>query len=181
MSRTATVIAPRGMMASEWRDPEDIMPSARRSPRMIKGWRTFCPLRRMSGHPSSCITAQHILAADKLRELVDVATIGYSGERPLIYVQTQALPRTGITASQIAAIQAARAVQRVGRLFTPMQCLMIEAVILQNMTVRAWTKTRTGAHPNVEKGRLLAILDVLCQHFETEIQQELATGARDMP
>ena len=168
-------------MRSEWRDPDDITPTARRTARVIQGWRSFCPLRRMAGHPASGITAEHIMGADKLRELVDVAAIGYSGDRPLVYVQTYPQPRMGLSASLVRQVQAARAVQRAVRPYTEAQLAMIEAIILRNTTLRAWTMTRTGAHPNVEKGRLLAILDLLAQHFEWETADEVARGRRLAP
>jgi hypothetical protein len=170
-------------MRATWRDPDDITPGARRTPREIHGWRSYDPLRRMLAFATSGVTHAHIAAADKLREQVDLATMGYSAARPLIYVEQQPQPRHGGGAAAVSQVRAARAVRRVIALFSRQQLRMIEAIVLGNMTLRAWTRSLPGqpASQPVEKGKLLAILDVLAQHFASEIRDEIARGKRLPP
>jgi hypothetical protein len=169
-------------MPATWRDPDDITPGARRTPREITGWMRYDALRRMFGDPRSGVTAQHVMAADTLRELVDLATLGYAADRPLIYVQQNAQPRFGMGPAALAQVKAARAVTRVVKLFGPLQLLMIQAIVLRNVSVRKWTEALpAGASQAVEKGKLLAILDVLVQHFAAEIDDDLARGRRLPP
>jgi hypothetical protein len=165
-----------------WRDPDDVTPGARRTPREINAWRSYDPLRRMLVHTSSGITTAHIQAADKLRELVDVATLGYTADRPLIFIANTAQPRTGMTPAAIAEVKAAREVRRVVVMFAPIQLAMIQAVILRNVTLTAWTRALPPpVSQPVEKGKLLAILEILVQHFDAAIQDELARGRRLPP
>src|SRR5215471_16768824 len=72
-------------MRDEWRDPSDVTPSATRTGRTIKGWRSGDLLRACRRrHGDACgITERHILAADRLRSYADGAAIGFSGERNL--------------------------------------------------------------------------------------------------
>jgi hypothetical protein len=169
-------------MRAEWRDPEDTSPDARKSARIIQGYRRFCPLRRMLANTASGITEQHVMAADKLRELADLATLGYTGPRLLLFVLHSAGPVTGLGPAALARNAAWRALRRAMRLFSPTQLAMLDAIVLGNQTLRAWTLARgEGAHPNVEKGRLLAILDTLAHHFETELANDIAAGRRQPP
>jgi hypothetical protein len=172
---------PLHAMVARWRDPDDIMPDARRVPREITGYRTFCPLRKMSGDVRSGITAAHIMAADKLREVVDVATMGYSSERPMIFVAMAAQPRFGMSGADIARVAAMRSMARVLRIFPANQLAMLEMIVLRNVNLRAWTLAHDNANPAVEKGRLLGMLDRLVQHFEVEIKDELREGRRLPP
>jgi hypothetical protein len=73
--------ANRRVMPGTWRDPDDVSPSAARTARMVKGWLSYCPLRRMQQRFGvvSGITAEHIAAADHLRRLYDAATLGFTG------------------------------------------------------------------------------------------------------
>lgn len=170
-------------MRSEWRDPDDITPGARRTPKMVVGWRSYDPLRLMLGHAASGITTEHIMAADKLREAFDLATIGYSADRPLIFVAQQPAPRFGLGPDAVAQMRACRTVRRVVALFMLRQLAMIDMVILRNVPLRIWTQAllQQPASQAVEKGRLLAILDVLAQHFATEVDDDLARGRRLPP
>jgi hypothetical protein len=183
LPEVASEAPPRHAMHASWRDPDDITPGARRAPREIHGWRRYDPLRKMTAHPNSGVTEAHILAADKLRELVDIATLGYSAERPLIFVtQTISGPRFGMSAGEVARVKAGRAVKRVIALFPAMQLEMIQAIILRNVTVRAWTEALPQpASQATEKGRLLTILDLLVQHFGSEVADDLRSGRRLPP
>ena len=137
----------------------------------------------MQGHANSGVTASHIAAADKLREAVDVATLGYSAVRPLIFVsQAIAGSRYGLGAAEKARMAALRRVQRVIALFPAPALRMIEAIVLGNMSLRAWTLALPQpAAQAVQKGRLLGILDQLVQHFDGEIRDEVASGRRLPP
>ena len=83
-SRSQTAV-----MHAEWRDPDDVKPTAARTAKQVNGWRTFCPLRRAFHNP------EHIMAADKLREVFDVARLGYSVTRTLISTDRTSQPSTG--------------------------------------------------------------------------------------
>lgn len=170
-------------MPAVWRDPEDITPGARRTPKEIVGWRTYCPLRRMSGHPNSGITAQHIMAADRLREQVDLATLGYSAARPLIFIAHAPASRYGLGPKEVDQMRAVREVRRVVKLFTIPDLDIIQSVLLANWSLRQWV-----AHPAcrskssaTEKRKLLLILDRLVAHFDSDIEDELARGSRLTP
>jgi hypothetical protein len=121
-----------------------------------------------------------------LREAVDLAALGYTAGRAeliLIGLATSPQPRAGPSEAELARSQAARVVDRALRGFTNTQRAMITAVILRNLSLRAWVAMRiadTGLRfdPNVEKGRLLGILDQLAAHFDTEIEEQLARGQR---
>ncbi len=166
-------------MRASWRDPDDVVPDARRKPREIAGWRTGCSLRRMMGHPASGITVAHIMAADKLRELVDVARLGFSGERPLIYVQQATQPRWGLGPAAVKQMQAYRAVRRIAEIFPERQLAMLDMVVLRNATLRSWAMAHEPPLTQaVEKGRLLGVLDRLVLHFGREVEDDLARGKR---
>jgi hypothetical protein len=173
---------PRHAMRAEWVDPSDIKPNASRVPRKIRGWRTYCPLRRMSGHPASGITDRHIMAADRLREAVDLATLGYSSERPLIHVAQYPLPRWGMSRSAVEQMRAVRDIARVGWIFGPAALALIDAVLLRNMSLREWTQRfDPPLHPAGEKRKLLAVLDRLVEHYDTEIKDDMAHDRRLAP
>jgi hypothetical protein len=167
------------LMPTEWRDPDDITPGARRTPRTIAGWRTYCPLRKMAGHPNSGIGAQHIHAADMLREQVDIITLGYSGVRPLIFVTQSTQPRWGLSASDAKQMRALRSVRRVVLLFDAIQLRMLDAIVLRNVTLRQWVQGGGGlATSKHEKRRLMTILDRLSEYYDAEIEDDLARGRR---
>jgi hypothetical protein len=169
-------------MAASWVDPADLTPDARKVPRTVHGWRTYCPLRRMLGHPNSGIEPGHILAADMLREQVDLVLLGFAAARPLIYVAQSALPRWGLGPAAMAQMRAVRSVRRVVLLFSAPQLVMIEAIILRNTTLRQWAMTRDPASPvKLEKQRLLIVLERLALHYDGEVADDLAKGRRLPP
>ena len=172
-----------GVMRGEWVDPDDIRPSARRTARTIAGWRTYCPLRRMRGGNNSGISEAHIIAADMLREAADVATLGYSSERPMLFVSLTAQPRTGMTKADMARNTATRDLLRALRPFTRPQRYLLTAVILQNETLNAWCRrmnedSEIRFDPAVEKGKLIAVLDVLAKFYDGEIRDDRMNGRR---
>lgn len=149
---------------------------------MITGWRSGDPLRRMLVHPRSGITAAHIAAADMLREQVDLATMGYSSARPLIFIASVPLPRFGLSPAALAMVRACRVVARVVKLFSRSELHLLQAVVLANVTLHAWTAHfDPPASPAVEKRKLLGILDKLVAHFDAEVQDDLARGRRLPP
>jgi hypothetical protein len=173
---------PRHAMRGDWVDPDDTRPNASKTPRKVHGWRTYCPLRKMSGHPSSGMSIQHIMAADKFREQVDLAMLGYSSERPLIYVAQFPLPRWGMGPAAVAQLVAVRDVRRVMRLFTTPQLAMIEMILLRNLSVRQWC-AHGGVSLNqaLEKRKLMAILDRLVEYYDAELKDEIIQGRRLAP
>jgi hypothetical protein len=171
---------PTAVMKANWRDPTDLAPNASKRPRELRGYRTYCPLRRMMQRPGSQVTDKHLAAADLLRVQVDMAVIGCSGSREGINAAYG--PRRGpsdVAVSQVAAtISARRALARLseaGRAMT-------QAIILHNISLHVWCLLETerrgrGADPDVELGRLLGVLDVLAEHYSTEAGQALASAA----
>ena len=165
------------VVAADWTDPDDIKPSAAHNARTVHGWRTYCPLRRMMVNAASGITAPHIHAADKLREAADLARLGYSTSYTGVVVALAAQPRAGASHAEMQRTQAQRTVTRALKLFTPEQGTMLWTIILQNQSLYTWARER-NLDPKVEKGRRLTILDLLVQHFESEIEDELRRGGR---
>lgn len=169
-------------MRASWTDPDDVRPDAKRAPRAITGWRSFDPLRRMLVHANSGISHAHIMAADRLREQVDLATLGYSANRPLIYIAHYHLPRAGMGPAALAQVRAMRAVLRVIKLYTHTELLVLEAIVLRNQSIRAWIATLPiKVDPATVKRCLLYVLDELADHFEAEVAEDLARGRRLTP
>lgn len=170
-------------MRAEWSDPDDLNP-LRRNARQIRGYRSWCSLRRMAVNANSGISAEHIHAADKLREDVDLTRYGLTGNRePFQFIDHVIAPRSGPSQAEQARVAAARSVWRVLRIFTLDQQRMLAVVVLHNHTVQDWVRMREAETDrridrNVEKGRLLGILDLLVQHLGTEVDEELRLGRR---
>jgi hypothetical protein len=166
-------------MAGTWIDPDDIRPDARRVPRSITGLRRYDPLRKLSGNAHSGISALHIMAADSFREQVDLAMLGYSGVRPLIFVAQSPEPRWGLGPGALAQMRATRSVKRVLKLFDVAQLWMLDAIVLQNITLTQWTRSRDPvAAIRTEKTKLLVILDILAEYYDADVQDDLAKGKR---
>jgi hypothetical protein len=177
------------VMRTEWVDPDDIKPTAAKTARKITGYRAYCPLRRMMALPGSDITAAHIMAADKLREAWDIGRLGMTpGREPAaLFVALVPQPRTGPGAGDLKQAKAAREVHRAMLLFgLPAQALIV-CVILQNQSLRAWCQGFEGVsggltlNPKTEKQKLMVILDRLAEHFDAEIDNEVARGRRLVP
>jgi hypothetical protein len=168
-------------MRTEWVDPDDIKPTAAKTARKITGYRSYCPLRRMMSLPGSEITQAHVMAADKLREAWDVARLGMtSGREPAaLFVVLVQQPRTGPGAGEVAQVRAARVLRRALVLFGLPAQAMIQHVILYNQSLRSWAAGRLD--PKREKQRLIAILDKLAEHFDSELAEDVAKGRRLPP
>ena len=150
---------------------------------MVSGWRGYCPIRKMRGNPANQITEAHVHAADMLREAADLAWLGYSGERPMLYVAMTAQPRAGMSKADMARNKALRDLGRAIRIFTREQRELIASVILRNESLNSWCRRKTeetGARydPLAEKHRLLLILDMLAAHFDSEIEDDQRNGRR---
>ena len=158
---------PRHAMRADWVDPEDIKPNA---------------LRRMSGHPASGISERQIMAADKLREQFDMATMGYSGERTMVFIARCALPRWSLGPAAVAQLRAARDIRRVARLFSAAQLALIDAILLRNLSLREWSRSATPPlHPATEKRSLMVVLYMLAEYYDTELKEDLDNGRRLAP
>lgn len=163
---------PTAVMRSAWRDPDDLNPNAR-NPREIKGWRRYCPLRRIAAGGGQ-VTWQHIAAADELRRIYDIAEIGWSGARdgtPVVALRYG--PLLGPSAGAQDQERAGREMTRVRRRFAAKWDL-IDTIILRNYPMQHWCRLRAGRRPQVEMGRLLEVLDELAEHFATEVERAKA-------
>jgi hypothetical protein len=162
------------VMRTHWRDPDDVRPNASRRPREVTGYRTYCPLRRMARLKGSQISEAHIAAADAFRLMWDIATIGLTGERS--DVRGTYGPSAGPSINAVLQAGASSEAMRVLRRFVPPQLLMLEVIVLRNRSLQAWCTERSAEigrsiNPEVEMGRLLAVLDVLADQYD------LADGA----
>jgi len=173
---------PTAVLRSSWRDPSDTSPTAAKTARQVSGWRTFCPLRRMASGRSSNITEMHIHAADMLRQAADAAGIGFSAEKDEMPVTSITYgPKPGPGPAALASAKAARTFDRAWKLFPPSQQPMVVGIILRNWAVEYWCQMesdRTGRRmdPKIEMGKLVAVLELLVEHYRTEIENGLANG-----
>lgn len=178
--RQVTASGPTAVMRDAWRDPTDTTPNASRRPREINGYRTYCPLRRMMARNGSQVTRAHILAADFFRLQVDLAVIGCGGMLDGSAVGQAYGPRAGPSAAQIQQAMAAAAVKRAFARFAPSHHTMLIEVVLRNRSLHAWCALAAQGKPldpDIEMGRLLTILDILADHYDTDIKADLAVGA----
>jgi hypothetical protein len=164
------------------RMPKPQGPAARNPDAPAARWRSYCPLRRLLRQAGSSVTVEHVLAADHLRLLVDLATLGTGAPRgdgePHGMMSGPVLgPSVGAVAQAHAAADVDRALGR----FAAGQRELLVAVVLRSMSVQAWCDllgARQSGHPpnaRVEMGRLLACLDLLAEHFTDAV----AAGRRD--
>jgi hypothetical protein len=176
--RLAARSGPSAIVRSEWVDPDDIRPNASRTARTIVGYRSYCPLRRCrdTHGDAAAYSLQHIVAADELRRLADVVLIGFGGRRDMITIQAITYgPRNGPTRAAIRQAQAWPAYRRAMAPFAAGQRELIAHVLLMNWSIQRWVaglKDRgEQADPKQETGRLVAILDILAEHFGVEIER----------
>jgi hypothetical protein len=171
------------VMPSVWSDPADLTPGTARVARVISGHRHFDPLRWCQARHGdrSAITTKHILAADHLRKLADAVRYGFSGGRnPYLYVDTLHLPQLG---PNLAAQRQARCWKpfvRAMRLFSSWQRRLLTAVVLLNQSVAAFCEqcAAEGKRPlaRTAMGQLVQCLDLLAEHFDREISEDLNRG-----
>ena len=164
--------------ASEWRDPDDVSPTASHTPRQVKGWHTFCPLERMRMAAGSRVTSEHVAAANVLRAAVDAASIGFTSVRDLAELATGLPgPRSGPSEAAKKQALACGVVQRALAPFGLATISMLNAVLIENTTITSWcaamTETTGRRHdPSQYVGSLLTCLDVLTKHFATQIDKQ---------
>jgi hypothetical protein len=171
-------------MRSEWRDPDDLTPSASRTARMIRGWRSGDPLRACrQRHGNACgITERHILAADRLRYYADGAAIGFSSERNLSLPVIRIVYRPSTGPGPVALRQARcwRNFVRAMAFFTLEQRQFITFVLLLNRPPAQWVKERRAAgvscNPGWVMGQRIALLDQLEAHLSSEIDTDIVRG-----
>jgi hypothetical protein len=180
----AAQLAAGRVMRSEWRDPSDVTPSATRTARTIKGWRSGDPLRACrQRHGNTCgITERHILAADRLRSYADGAAIGFSKERDLSFPVTHIVyrPSTGPGPGALRQARCWRNFVRAMAIFTAAQRQFLTFVLLLNRSPAQWVKERRAAglscNPGWAMGQLIALLDQLEAHLSTEIDADIVRG-----
>jgi hypothetical protein len=167
---------PAGVMRDRWRDPSDTRPTAAARPRLVTGYRSSCPLRRMAAAKKSHITDIHIVAADHFRTMYDLAYLGYTMTADGVKVAAGYGPRPGPSQAAHAQSAARGSVQRALARFAPPQTAMLTAIVLQNSSLYAWcAEGRLNA--SVEMGKLIAILDILADHYDREVDALMQTDA----
>ena len=167
---------PTAVMRAEWRDPEDVRPNAQHRPREIVGYRTYCPLRRMARVQGSQITREHITAADLLRNAVDMAVIGSRGGLDPGGLGAVYGPLSGPSVAALRQSAAMREAQRAISRLAPSQRALLTAIVLLNRTLQSWCADPPGRNAQVEMGRLLGVLDVLADHYASDVDRQLSLG-----
>lgn len=183
-ARTRQIIGsgPTAVMKDHWRDPNDTTPNASHRPREITGYRGYCPLRRMMASKGSQITTAHVMAADRFRTQVDLAMIGCGGERDGEPNHQGFGPHAGPSNGAILQATSSGAIKVALARFAASHLPMLIAIVLNNHSLHWWcaqSQARTGktTPPDIEMGRLLTILDILADHYDTAIKADLAVGA----
>jgi hypothetical protein len=158
----------RRVVRSTWRDPDDTSPTAARTAREISGWRTRCPLRScIKRHGSrSSFTEQHVIAADRLRQLWDGSRLGFSGLRGLTPV-TSAMyrPALGPAKPALRQLKCRQQFDAAWALFTDQSCALLLSVVLQNRAVTRTAELLSVSVPWTTQ-KLVEALDLLVDHFE---------------
>ena len=178
---------PTALMQTEWRDPDDDRPNAAHTARSVRGYRAFDPLRwsrRRHGDASS-FSELHVHAADRLRLSADAARLGglpgtvWAGAAPPTG-QSRYGPSSGLTAGAQAAFRANRDYHRAMSIMTLYERELLSAVILENVSVAAWTRYRKlfkeSTSQSAETRKLVVALDKLVEHYDTEIKEDMALG-----
>ncbi len=171
---------PTAVMQAEWSDPDDVKPDAKKTARQVKGWMTYCPLRRMAEHRSSSITPQHIAAADLIRFSWELGKYGYSGEQSMMFIDSEfgsRIPNNG-AAARIAAI---RDYKRAVATWPDDDIRMLHYVVIGNHSVFAWVpyeSERIGKrlNPDGETKRLVTLLGFLVKYYDTDIEHGMRSG-----
>jgi hypothetical protein len=172
---------PTAVMHAAWRDPDDLNPRGR-TPREIKAFRTYDPLRMMLRRHGlhSSVTARHILAADRLREAVDLAAYGATGGSAWEAVGGGFGPSMGPGAVVLARLRAQSVVESVKGLYDPMERLLLGFVVLSNRSLTSWCLRRHDTDsPKMRRQEtmlLVTLLDRLEAHFAAELDADLRAG-----
>jgi hypothetical protein len=172
---------PTAVMRGTWRDPDDLNPQGR-TPREVKGHRTFDPLRMMLRRHGlhSSVNVRHIWSADRLREAVDLATYGATGGSAWEAVGAGFGPSMGPGAVALARLRAQGIVERVRCLYSPSESLLLDFVVLDNRSITSWCLrqhyTDAAKIRLQETALLVTLLDRLEAHFAAEIDADLRAG-----
>jgi hypothetical protein len=161
-------------MPAAWRDPEDVNPNARTA-REVRGWRRADPLRAcLQRHGHSCgISETMVAAADCLRRAADGAAIGFTAatkEAGLPVTSAVYGPLSGPPLSARKQLRCRVVFERAMRMFTVAQSELVLACVVQNVPVAQFAKARS-LNPQFSMGRLVGCLELLEQHFASDIQR----------
>jgi hypothetical protein len=174
----------QSVMRTEWADIADFRPTAAKTAKRVTGYRQFCPLRKcLASHGErSHYTVEHVLAADHLRQLADAVAIGFSTGRE--FTPVQAIRYGTLTGFGRAPVRSARAwpaYRPAMALFDQSQRKLLTHCLLLNWSLRKWVAVRReqgiAANPVTERQRLVACLDLLVDHFKSDIERALGHGA----
>jgi hypothetical protein len=165
------------VMTGVWRDPADIN-IASRNAKEIRGWRQPCMLRwcRTRHKDRSPFTAEHVVAADELRRVYDLARLGATGKKnPWIYTDIYVQPKLGPTQSEMAGYRAWREMGRVRKRFTTADWYLLGWFVLENLSVGKWVEKEVAAgrrcDPKAVMQRIVGMMDVLVEHFGDVIRR----------
>jgi hypothetical protein len=158
------------VMRGEWVDPSAITPSAARSAPTVQGFRRACPLRwciRRHGPERTGYSAEHLLAADRLRLLFDGARIGFSAlkDRRPVSDPRMHYPQTGPSKPALRQLRCREGFERAWRLFGEDDRAMLAAVLLANTALTRYAAA-VGMKPALAKQRLIEALDRLMEWFD---------------
>jgi hypothetical protein len=161
-------LASRKAMMAVWIDPTDTTPSAARTARTVSGYRTYDPLRKCRARHGerSSFTAEHVEAADRLRQLWDGSRLGYSALKDLRPVQSAMhRPSQGPGAVALKQLRAREQFTRVWSLFSENHQAILVAVVLRNMSLTATAALFSITMPRLTQ-TVVELLDRLVDHFE---------------
>jgi hypothetical protein len=133
----------------------------------------WCRARHKDRSPFS---VEHILAADELRRIYDLARLGMMGRRhPWIYFDTTIAPKLGPTHSELANYRAWKALGRVRRRLTAANWTLLGWFVLENLSVGKWVEKEEKAGrrccPKATMQMIVLIMDVLVEHFGDAIRR----------
>jgi hypothetical protein len=177
-------LANQSVMRTEWADIDDFRPNAAKTVKRVTGYRHFCPLRKcLASHGErSPYSVEHVLAADRLRQLADAVAIGFSTGREFTPVQAIRYgPLTGFGQAAARSARAWPAYRRAMALFDQSQRELLTHCLLLNWSLRKWVadlrERSLPANPVTERQRLVTCLDPLVEHFKSDIERDLGHGA----
>jgi hypothetical protein len=160
-----------------WTDPEDLA-SNRRTAREIRGYRRACMVRwcRNRHGASSPFTSEHVIAADELRRIYDLARLGATSRKSSwIYIDRPTAPKLGPTPAELAGYWAWKEMRRVRSRFSIGEWHLLGWFVLENLSVGRWIAREKAAGRGcgqvVVMRQLVAMLDVLVEHFGDVIRK----------
>jgi hypothetical protein len=127
----------RIVMPASWSDPADMQPN-RRNAREIEGFRQICMLRwcRRRHGDASRFSIEHIVAADELRRIYDLVTIGMTGKKdPWIFHELYTQPKLGPTRAETQRYRAWQELARVQKRFSERDWVLLCMFLLSNLAI----------------------------------------------